>query len=169
MYPTKNTGPKSASQLHLSKWSTGLCGCFEDCSSCCLTCFAPFITFGRNAEILDEGQTCNMWWREPKLLRPCPIRCCMVLHMLIPNQTESQVFVAEKTVRGFLCPFLLHLLRYLPRVPRTQAPWIGPFERLGIPFSENGGWSNNASIYRIGHDSLRFPWGFSLGIQCLEK
>ncbi|XP_062153266.1 cell number regulator 2-like isoform X2 [Alnus glutinosa] len=57
MYPTKNTGPKSASQLHLSKWSTGLCGCFEDCSSCCLTCFAPFITFGRNAEILDEGQT----------------------------------------------------------------------------------------------------------------
>ncbi|GLJ21302.1 hypothetical protein SUGI_0391380 [Cryptomeria japonica] len=32
------------------KWSTGLCGCFEDCSTCCVTTFLPCVTFGRVAE-----------------------------------------------------------------------------------------------------------------------
>ncbi|XP_059452963.1 cell number regulator 4-like [Corylus avellana] len=39
------------------QWSTGLCGCFEDCGNCCLTAFAPIVTFGRTAELLDEGRT----------------------------------------------------------------------------------------------------------------
>ncbi|WCJ24544.1 PLANT CADMIUM RESISTANCE 2 [Euphorbia peplus] len=38
-------------------WSTGLCGCFDDTSSCCLTWCCPCITFGRIAEIVDEGST----------------------------------------------------------------------------------------------------------------
>ncbi|KAH7522057.1 hypothetical protein FEM48_Zijuj07G0097400 [Ziziphus jujuba var. spinosa] len=38
------------------KWSTGLCGCGNDCGTCCLTCCCPCVTFGRNAEVLDEGR-----------------------------------------------------------------------------------------------------------------
>ncbi|XP_026380905.1 protein PLANT CADMIUM RESISTANCE 2-like [Papaver somniferum] len=46
----------------LVPWSTGLCGCLDDCSSCCLTCWCPCITFGRTSEILDRGSSscgCN--------------------------------------------------------------------------------------------------------------
>ncbi|CAN1181397.1 Protein PLANT CADMIUM RESISTANCE 2 [Linum perenne] len=38
-------------------WSTGLCDCLDDCSSCCLTIWCPCITFGRIAEIVDRGST----------------------------------------------------------------------------------------------------------------
>ncbi|XP_039172198.1 cell number regulator 2-like [Eucalyptus grandis] len=38
-------------------WSTGLCGCFDDIKSCCLTCWCPCVTFGRISEIVDKGAT----------------------------------------------------------------------------------------------------------------
>lgn len=38
-----------------SEWTTGLCGCTQDWSSCCLTCFCPCIAFGQIAEIADSG------------------------------------------------------------------------------------------------------------------
>eukprot|EP00262_Sarcandra_glabra_P019327 TRINITY_DN7258_c0_g1_i2.p1 TRINITY_DN7258_c0_g1~~TRINITY_DN7258_c0_g1_i2.p1 ORF type:complete len:170 (+),score=6.25 TRINITY_DN7258_c0_g1_i2:52-510(+) len=38
-------------------WSTGLCDCFDDCQTCCMTWFCPCITFGRIAEIVDRGST----------------------------------------------------------------------------------------------------------------
>lgn len=39
------------------EFSTGLCDCFSDCSLCCLTCWCPCITFGRIAEIVDQGSS----------------------------------------------------------------------------------------------------------------
>uniref|UniRef100_A0A7N0VEK9 Uncharacterized protein n=1 Tax=Kalanchoe fedtschenkoi TaxID=63787 RepID=A0A7N0VEK9_KALFE len=38
-------------------WTTSLCGCFEDCGNCCMTFCCPCVTFGRNAEIIDQGAT----------------------------------------------------------------------------------------------------------------
>lgn len=38
-------------------WSTGLCDCGDDVSTCCLTCWCPCVTFGRIAEIVDQGST----------------------------------------------------------------------------------------------------------------
>ncbi|XP_030468117.1 protein PLANT CADMIUM RESISTANCE 2-like [Syzygium oleosum] len=38
-------------------WSTGLCDCFDDIKSCCITFWCPCITFGRISEILDKGET----------------------------------------------------------------------------------------------------------------
>ncbi|XP_073057645.1 protein PLANT CADMIUM RESISTANCE 11-like [Primulina eburnea] len=38
-------------------WSTGLCDCCDDFSTCCLTCWCPCITFGRIAEVVDRGST----------------------------------------------------------------------------------------------------------------
>ncbi|XP_043717339.1 protein PLANT CADMIUM RESISTANCE 2-like [Telopea speciosissima] len=38
-------------------WSTGLCDCFDDISTCCLTFWCPCVTFGRIAEIVDRGST----------------------------------------------------------------------------------------------------------------
>ncbi|XP_039128744.1 cell number regulator 10-like [Dioscorea cayenensis subsp. rotundata] len=43
-----------------SKWSSGLCGCGKTLGTCCMTCWLPCVTFGRNAEILDEGRTSCM-------------------------------------------------------------------------------------------------------------
>ncbi|KAL6292277.1 hypothetical protein ACE6H2_000419 [Prunus campanulata] len=39
------------------RWSRGLFSCGEDICTCCITCFLPCITFGRIAEIIDEGQS----------------------------------------------------------------------------------------------------------------
>ncbi|KAK9091505.1 hypothetical protein Sjap_024682 [Stephania japonica] len=36
-------------------WSTGFCDCTEDMCNCFLTCFCPCVSFGRIAEIADEG------------------------------------------------------------------------------------------------------------------
>ncbi|CAL4915946.1 unnamed protein product [Urochloa decumbens] len=38
-------------------WTTGLCGCFSDCKSCCLAFFCPCVAFGQVAETLDKGAT----------------------------------------------------------------------------------------------------------------
>ncbi|CAH2053384.1 unnamed protein product, partial [Thlaspi arvense] len=40
-----------------NQWSSGLCSCMEDGKTACLTCFCPCVTFGRIADIADEGRS----------------------------------------------------------------------------------------------------------------
>ncbi|VAH40032.1 cell number regulator 2-like [Triticum dicoccoides] len=44
-----------AGHRNKASWSSGLCGCFDDVSGCCLTFFCPCVVFGRIAEIVDKG------------------------------------------------------------------------------------------------------------------
>ncbi|KAH7516307.1 hypothetical protein FEM48_Zijuj10G0121300 [Ziziphus jujuba var. spinosa] len=39
------------------RWSTGLCDCFSDVKTCCITCWCPCVTFGQISEIVDQGST----------------------------------------------------------------------------------------------------------------
>nr|XP_043627124.1 cell number regulator 10-like [Erigeron canadensis] len=52
MYPSTGVSAQSTTE-----WSTGLCDCTKDWSTCCLTCWCPCISFGRMAEVIDKGTT----------------------------------------------------------------------------------------------------------------
>ncbi|XP_044488912.1 protein PLANT CADMIUM RESISTANCE 2-like [Mangifera indica] len=39
------------------KWSSGLCHCCDDVSTCFVTCFCPCITFGQIADIVSKGSS----------------------------------------------------------------------------------------------------------------
>ncbi|EFJ13348.1 hypothetical protein SELMODRAFT_122730 [Selaginella moellendorffii] len=41
----------------MGKWTTGLCGCFEDFNSYCCACLCPCVVVGRNINVLDQGNT----------------------------------------------------------------------------------------------------------------
>ncbi|KAI3945615.1 hypothetical protein MKW92_032096 [Papaver armeniacum] len=62
----------------LVPWSTGLCGCFDDCSNCCLTCWCPCITFGQTSEILDRGSSaCGVNGALYTLITALTYCCCI--------------------------------------------------------------------------------------------
>ncbi|KAJ6472053.1 PLAC8-domain-containing protein [Mycena sanguinolenta] len=35
------------------EWSHGLCGCFDECGTCCLACWCPCIAYGKNTQRLN--------------------------------------------------------------------------------------------------------------------
>ncbi|KAF8033107.1 hypothetical protein BT93_D1874 [Corymbia citriodora subsp. variegata] len=77
-------------------WSTGLCNCCDDFSSCCLTCWCPCITFGRIAEMVDRGSTsCGVSSALYALMMcvtgcPCMYSCCY------RSKLRGQYFLQER-------------------------------------------------------------------------
>ncbi|GJV68781.1 hypothetical protein Tco_1333510 [Tanacetum coccineum] len=55
--PQYATGVPTHHMTTPGEWSTGLCDCTKDMSSCCMTCWCPCITFGQIAEVVDKGTT----------------------------------------------------------------------------------------------------------------
>ncbi|KAL2896451.1 Protein PLANT CADMIUM RESISTANCE 2 [Bienertia sinuspersici] len=51
------SAPHNQTVADVGEFSTGLCDCFSDIPLCCLTCWCPCITFGRIAEIVDQGSS----------------------------------------------------------------------------------------------------------------
>ncbi|OWM78857.1 protein PLANT CADMIUM RESISTANCE 10 [Punica granatum] len=49
--PVEN-GPAGANP---TRWSSGICACFDDMQSCCVGLFCPCYLFGKNAEFLGSG------------------------------------------------------------------------------------------------------------------
>lgn len=55
----------------LQAWENGLCGCFSDCSSCCIGFWCPCVLFGQNYEKLGSGS--------------CGTGCCLYFILQILN------------------------------------------------------------------------------------
>ncbi|KAF2311155.1 hypothetical protein GH714_019737 [Hevea brasiliensis] len=76
-------------------WSTGLCGCCEDVSSCCLTCWCPCITFGRIAEMVDRGSTaCGVSGALYTLIL-CLTGCSCLYSCFYRSKLRGQYFLEE--------------------------------------------------------------------------
>ncbi|XP_057416441.1 protein PLANT CADMIUM RESISTANCE 2-like [Lotus japonicus] len=55
--PPQTAAPPSHHRKAQEDWSTGLCDCSSDVKTCCITCWCPCVTFGRVAEVVDQGST----------------------------------------------------------------------------------------------------------------
>ncbi|XP_059659181.1 protein PLANT CADMIUM RESISTANCE 2-like [Cornus florida] len=76
-------------------WSTGLCDCFDDVSSCCLTCWCPCITFGRIAEIVDRGSTSCGVSGALYMLIMCLTSCSCLYSCFYRPKLRGQYFLEE--------------------------------------------------------------------------
>ncbi|XP_065861094.1 protein PLANT CADMIUM RESISTANCE 11-like [Euphorbia lathyris] len=77
-------------------WSTGLCCCWEDISSCCLTCWCPCITFGRIAEMVDRGSTpCGVSGGLYGMMMCC-MGCACLYSCFYRPKLRGQYFLKEK-------------------------------------------------------------------------
>ncbi|CAI0459058.1 unnamed protein product [Linum tenue] len=86
-------------------WSTGLCDCFDDCSSCCLTAWCPCVAFGRIAEIVDRGQTSCGLSGTVYALMLWMFGCACILSCFYRSKMRGQLFLEESP-----CPdCLVHL------------------------------------------------------------
>ncbi|KAK1552277.1 hypothetical protein Q3G72_013656 [Acer saccharum] len=77
-------------------WSTGLCDCCHDVSTCCLTCWCPCITFGRIAEIVDRGSTsCGVSGALYTLIL-CLTGCSCLYSCFYRSKLRGQYFLEER-------------------------------------------------------------------------
>ncbi|CAN1181396.1 Protein PLANT CADMIUM RESISTANCE 2 [Linum perenne] len=89
-------------------WSTGLCDCLDDCSSCCLTIWCPCITFGRIAEIVDRGSTRTVLI-EWSIVRvdAVDVRVCMSTVVCIQVKAERSMVFGTEAIARLLRTFVL--------------------------------------------------------------
>ncbi|XP_037466011.1 uncharacterized protein LOC119337884 isoform X2 [Triticum dicoccoides] len=105
-----------------SSWSTGLFGCCDDFSSCCLTCFCPCVAFGRIAHVVDKGTSFILLRARDGVHAAGVGGAGLPLLLLLPLQDEGAVGAQGEALRRLLRPPLLRPLRPLPGVPRAQEP-----------------------------------------------
>ncbi|KAF5179036.1 Plant cadmium resistance [Thalictrum thalictroides] len=95
---SSNTDNNSTIQFHPKhpvSWSSGLCNCFDDISTCCLTCWCPCITFGRIAEIVDRGSTSCGASAALYTLILCVTGCSCLYSCFYRSKLRGQYFLEE--------------------------------------------------------------------------
>ncbi|XP_021910199.1 protein PLANT CADMIUM RESISTANCE 11-like [Carica papaya] len=93
--PATRSRPSTTHQDGPLPWSTDLCDCCLDFSSCCLTCWCPCIAFGRIAEIVDRGSTsCGVSGALYTLLL-CMTGCSCLYSCFYRSKLRGQYFLEE--------------------------------------------------------------------------
>jgi hypothetical protein len=82
------------------------------------------------------------------------------LLVLLPSQDAVAVLTEAERMQRLLCALLLRALRPLPGVPRAQAPWLRPPNRLARQHGEAGPGRHAASAAAGPHVSLSIPVPF---------
>ncbi|CAN0870571.1 Protein PLANT CADMIUM RESISTANCE 2 [Linum grandiflorum] len=77
-------------------WSTGLCDCCHDCSSCCLTVWCPCVTFGRIAEIVDQGSSSCGLSGTVYVLMMWMFGCACIFSCFYRSKMRGQFHLEEK-------------------------------------------------------------------------
>ncbi|XP_026424077.1 protein PLANT CADMIUM RESISTANCE 2-like isoform X2 [Papaver somniferum] len=76
-------------------WSSGLCDCFDDCHTCCLTFWCPCVTFGRIAEIVDRGSTSCGVSGALYMMIMCVTGCSCLYSCFYRSKLRGQYFLKE--------------------------------------------------------------------------
>ncbi|KAG2708356.1 hypothetical protein I3760_05G188000 [Carya illinoinensis] len=80
-------------------WSSGLCDCFMDKKTCCVTFWCPCITFGQIAEIVDKGSTsCGANGALYALI--CCVICCPSLYSCFYRSKMRQQYLLRERPCG---------------------------------------------------------------------
>ncbi|PNT61233.1 hypothetical protein BRADI_5g12452v3 [Brachypodium distachyon] len=140
----------------VSSWASGLCGCFHDVSGCCLTLCCPCVTFGRIAEILDQGNSCDVLCERAAVhAAGLDDGAGLPLLLHLPLQAAGAVRAQGEALRRLLRPHVLRGLRPLPGVPRAQEPRLRHGHRVAREHGEDGeGRSDRRAPDAPGDDSL---------------
>ncbi|XP_024532365.1 uncharacterized protein LOC9640058 [Selaginella moellendorffii] len=94
-------------------WTTGLCGCTEDCPSCWCAWCCPCVLVGRMANILDQGMTLvhRLW---------------LPLQLPVPCKAAPQVRTPRGALQRHLHRVLVQLLLHCPGLQGAQEPQHQP-------------------------------------------
>ena len=96
MNPNSNAAPdwqqQQGGQVAGAAFQEDLCGCFNDMTSCCITCCCPAIQYGLNAEQLD-GSGCALNCLIYYLM--ASLSCCCLVHMQRRQLLREQYGIAD--------------------------------------------------------------------------
>lgn len=95
------TDPKLFPIVRRRKWNTSLCGCFNDCDTCCISFFFPCWQFGINTRELGLGVFCDSTGTVPNTI--LYFLCIPFLGMAHTLATVQRAEVRDKYgIRGSL-------------------------------------------------------------------
>ena len=97
------------------EWSNGICGCFNDCTTCIITYFCPCYTFGKNAEAV--GDSC--------------VLCALALYVPIVNfwarvhirgKIREQKGIEGSCIKDLLCVWCCYFCALMQEAQEVKAP-----------------------------------------------